>query len=183
MASSVAVRIKRAHDVDLTVVDMETRATESDHQALRLWLRVLSCHLRIENHIRARLRESFSTTLARFDLMAQLERHNDGLRMSELSKTLMVTGGNVTGIVDQLERERQVVRILDRSDRRAVIVKLTPAGLARFREMAIQHEQWVVDLFAGLNEQEKQTMYDLLHKLKLHLNSLVVESKPRRRNK
>jgi DNA-binding MarR family transcriptional regulator len=183
MASSVAVRIKRANDVAPVVVDMEARATESDHQALRLWLRLLSCHLRIENHIRARLRESFSTTLARFDLMAQLERHNDGLRMSELSKTLMVTGGNVTGIVDQLERERLAVRILDRSDRRAIRVKLTPAGLARFREMAIQHEQWILELLAGLNEQEKETMYALLHKLKFHLNALAVESKPRRRNK
>jgi DNA-binding MarR family transcriptional regulator len=175
--------VKRANDTASIVVDVETRASESDHQALRLWLRLLSCHLRIENQIRARLRDSFATTLARFDLMAQLERHNDGLRMSELSKTLMVTGGNVTGIVDQLEREKLVVRTLDRSDRRAIRVKLTAAGLARFREMAIQHEQWILELFAGLNDQEKQTMYALLNKLKLHLNALAVESKPRRRNK
>lgn len=183
MSSSVAIKLKRANDVAPVLVDVETRATEADHQALRLWLRLLSCHLRIENHIRARLRESFTTTLARFDLMAQLERHEDGLRMSDLSKSLMVTGGNVTGIADQLENEKLVVRVLDRNDRRAVRVKLTAAGVARFREMATQHEQWILELFAGLTEQEKRTMYALLHKLKLHLNALAVPPKPRRRNK
>jgi len=162
---------------------METRATEADHQALRLWLRLLSCHLRIENQIRARLRENFRTTLARFDLMAQLERHPDGLRMSDLSKSLMVTGGNVTGITDQLEREKLVLRVVDRRDRRAIKAKLTTAGSARFREMAARHEQWVVELLAGLNEQEKRSMYTLLHKLKLHLNGPAVKSKPRYRSK
>ena len=181
MASSVAIRMKRANGVSPVLVDMETRATESDHQALRLWLRFLSCHLRIENQIRARLRESFAITLARFDLMAQLERHSNGLRMSELSRSLMVTGGNVTGIVDQLEREKLVARVLDRNDRRAIRVKLTGAGLIRFREMAVEHERWVLELFAGLSEQEKQAMYTLLHKLKLHLNGLPDWSKPRRR--
>lgn len=176
---TVAIRMKPA-SVYPILVDVETRATETDHQVLRLWLRLLSCHLRIENQIRARLRESFATTLARFDLMAQLERHSDGLRMSDLSKSLMVTGGNVTGIVDQLEREKLVVRVLDRSDRRAVRVKLTSPGFVRFREMAAQHEQWIFELFAGLNEQEKQSMYALLHKLKLHLNGLAVSKPPRR---
>lgn len=183
MASSVAIRMKRVNGVSPVLVDMETRATKSDHQALRLWLRFLACHLRIENQIRARLRDSFAITLARFDLMAQLERHSNGLRMSDLSRSLMVTGGNVTGIVDQLEREKLVVRVLDRNDRRAIRVKLTGAGLIRFREMAIEHERWVLELFAGLSEQEKHTMYALLHKLKLHLNGLPDWSKPRRRTR
>jgi DNA-binding MarR family transcriptional regulator len=165
------------------LVDRETRATEADHQALRLWLRLLSCHLRIENHIRARLRESFATTLARFDLMAQLERHPDGMRMSDLSQSLMVTGGNVTGIADQLEREKLVVRVTDARDRRAVKVKLTSGGFERFREMAAEHERWILELFAGLDEREKRTMYDLLHKLKLHLNTFALTSKPARRSK
>src|SRR5580658_7986163 len=112
----------------LALADLETRATKSDHEALRLWLRLLSCTVRIENLVRGRLRQEFETTLPRFDLMAQLERHPDGLRMSEVSKRLMVSGGNVTGITDQLEREGLVARSLDPSDRRAVSVKLTKKG-------------------------------------------------------
>src|SRR5580693_9101561 len=120
----------------ITWVDLETRVTKDDHQALRLWLRLLSCTMRIESHVRGRLRQDFGTTLPRFDLMAQLERHPHGLRMTELSKRLMVSGGNVTGIADQLEREGLVARSLDPSDRRALTVKLTAVGLKRFQEMA-----------------------------------------------
>src|SRR5216684_3710822 len=174
MASSLAMRARtlEANGLNGTLVDLETRATKDDHQALRLWLRLLSCTVRVENRVRSGLRQEFATTLPRFDLMAQLERYPAGLRMSELSKRLMVSGGNVTGITDQLEREGLVVRALDRSDRRALTVKLTETGLKRFREMAAQHELWIVELFHGLSSEEKQLMFDLLQKLKAHLSSL-----------
>jgi len=152
------------------VVDLETRTTTNDHQALRLWLRLLSCTVRMENHVRACLRRQFNTTLPRFDLMAQLDRHPDGLRMHELSKRLMVTRGNITGITDQLEREGLVVRSFDAHDRRAIAVKLTSKGAKRFREMAADHERWVVELLSGLSSEEKREIFTLLGKLKTHLD-------------
>ena len=85
--------------------DRETRARADDHRALRLWLRLLTCSQLIERHVRSRLRERFGITLPRFDLLSQLERHPEGLKMNELSRRMMVTGGNVTGIVDQLVKE------------------------------------------------------------------------------
>jgi len=153
------------------VLDLETRAKKGDHQALRLWLRLLSCTVRIENKIRLRLRREFNTTLPRFDLMAQLERSPGGLRMNELSRQLMVSGGNVTGITDQLEREGLVVRTPCPGDRRAFTVKLTFIGLKRFREMAARHEQWIVELLGGLTREEQETMISELWKLKTHINS------------
>ncbi len=87
------------------MADRETIARSDDHRALRTWLRLLTCTQMIERVVRSRLRERFATTLPRFDLMAQLERHPEGLKMNELSRRLMVTGGNVTTIVDQLEKE------------------------------------------------------------------------------
>ena len=152
------------------VLDLETRAKKGDHQALRLWLRLLSCTVRIENKIRLRLRREFNTTLPRFDLMAQLERTPGGLRMNELSRQLMVSGGNVTGITDQLEREGLVVRTPCPGDRRAFTVKLTATGLKRFREMAARHEQWIVELLGGLTREEQESMISELWKLKTHLN-------------
>ena len=136
--------------------DLETRVNDQHHQALQLWLRLLACTNKIEGEIRGRLRSEFDTTLPRFDLMAQLERDPEGLKMNELSARLMVTGGNVTGITDQLEKEGLVVRVADPSDRRAYTVKLTPAGRWVFAKMAAVHEQWVVELFAGLNAAEKE---------------------------
>jgi DNA-binding MarR family transcriptional regulator len=149
--------------------DLETRVVDDHHQALKLWLRLLSCTNLVEAEVRARLRAEFDTTLPRFDLMAQLERHAGGLKMNELSRRLMVTGGNVTGITDQLESEGLVVRESDPADRRAYTVKLTPAGRRAFARMAAAHEQWVVGLFAGLAAAEKQQVYRLLAKLKVSL--------------
>lgn len=172
MASSSMVRKNNgsAEDSAGVILDLETRAQKGDHQALRLWLRLLSCTVRIENKIRLRLRRDFNTTLPRFDLMAQLERSAGGLRMSELSKRLMVSGGNVTGITDQLEREGLVARTPCPGDRRAFSVKLTESGWQRFREMAARHEVWIIELLAGLTRDEKDTMIAELGKVKAHIN-------------
>jgi DNA-binding MarR family transcriptional regulator len=153
-------------------VDMETRLTDEHHQALKLWLRLLSCTNLVEAQIRHRLRMHFGTTLPRFDLLAQLERHPAGLNMSELSRRLMVSGGNVTGLTDQLEKEGLVARTDDPEDRRAYTVKLTAAGRTRFARMAAMHEQWAIELFAGLSSSEKTQVHRLLAKLKLHLGSI-----------
>jgi DNA-binding MarR family transcriptional regulator len=154
-------------------LDLETRVNDDDHQAIKLWLRLLACTNKIEAEIRARLRAEFGTTLARFDLMAQLERNPDGLKMNELSQRLMVTGGNVTGLTDQLEKEGLVIREADPSDRRAYTVKLTAAGRRLFAKMAALHEQWVIELFSGLNSGEKEDVYQLLGKLKEHKSKVV----------
>ncbi len=150
-------------------LDMESRLTDEHHQSLRLWLRMLSCTTRIENEIRSRLRTTFDITLPRFDLMAQLQRHPDGLRMGELSKRMMVTGGNITGITDQLEREQLVVRVQDVNDRRASAVKLTSAGRAAFDEMAAVHERWIEEMLADVAAEDKATMIALLSTMKRSL--------------
>jgi len=150
-------------------VDLETRLTDEHHQALKLWLRLLSCTNLVEAQIRGRLRTAFGITLPRFDLMAQLERNPAGLKMNELSQRLMVSGGNVTGLTDQLEKEGLVARADDPGDRRAYTVRLTPAGRALFARMAAVHEQWVIELFSGLTGSEKTQIHRLLAKLKLHL--------------
>ena len=146
--------------------DHETRVTDDHHESLRLWLRMLSCTNLVESHIRSQLRLRFQTTLPRFDLMAQLERHPEGLKMGELSKRMMVTGGNVTGITDQLVREGLVVREDSPKDRRAYIVKLTAEGRKSFRRMAEAHEGWMVALFSGMEERQRDELYDLLAALK-----------------
>jgi DNA-binding MarR family transcriptional regulator len=149
-------------------VDRESISRSGAHHALRIWLRLLTCTQLIERQVRSRLRERFSTTLPRFDLMAQLARHRDGLKMNELSRMLMVTGGNVTAIVDQLEHEGLVERLDDASDRRAFLIRLTRAGERSFAEMARAHEEWVVELLSGLSRREHDDLLKLLAKLKSH---------------
>src|SRR3990170_8355741 len=153
--------------------DRQPAARSGDHRALRVWLRLLTCTQLIERRVRSRLREEFGTTLPRFDLMAQLERHPGGLKMNELSRLLMVTGGNVTAIVDQLEKEGQVERLDDSADRRAFRIRLTRSGEKSFTEMARAHEQWVVELLGGLSRKEHDELLKLLAKLKQHAMEVV----------
>jgi DNA-binding MarR family transcriptional regulator len=150
-------------------LDHESRLDEGDHEDLRLWLRLLTCTNLIETAIRADLRADFACTLPRFDLMAQLYRHPGGLKMGELSRRLMVTGGNVTGIADQLVKEGLVLRETHAEDRRAFLLKLTATGRKSFTRMAARHEQWVGKLFGGLTDAERHALFGLLGRLKTTL--------------
>ncbi len=152
----------------LVRTDRETIARSDDHRALRIWLRLLTCTQMIERVVRSRLRERFGTTLPRFDLMAQLERHPEGLKMNELSRLLMVTGGNVTAIVDQLEKEGLVERLDEPADRRAFRIRLTRMGDRTFADMVREHEEWVVGLLSGLSRREQDELLRLLAKAKEH---------------
>ena len=151
--------------------DAETRIHDDHHLSVRLWLRMLACTNRVESFVRQNLQLKFQTTLPRFDLMAQLERAPQGLKMSELSQRMMVTGGNVTGITDGLEKEGLVIRQVDPTDRRVFHVKLSAEGQRQFRRMAAEHEQWVIELFAGMSVEQKNQLVDLLGELKGHVRT------------
>jgi DNA-binding MarR family transcriptional regulator len=152
--------------VALPVAGPESRLPDNHHGALRLWLRLLTCTLMIERRIKSRLRERFDTTLPRFDLMAQLERAPGGLTMSELSRRLMVTGGNVTGLVDPLVAAGLVERLAVPGDRRAAAVRLTSRGRRAFLAMAGEHERWVIAMMAGVSERDRGELAALLARLK-----------------
>lgn len=140
--------------------------TESlSKQKLRVWLRLLRAHRSIERGLRERMRVAHGSTLPRFDVMSALDRYRDGLRMSDLSAKLMVSNGNVTGIVDRLEAEGLVERISVDGDRRAMRVRLTQDGIDRFAEMAAEHETWVDAEMPSLSEAELDTLLPLLIKL------------------
>jgi DNA-binding MarR family transcriptional regulator len=130
---------------------------------------LLSCTTQIEAEIRRRLRERFGITLARFDYLAQLHRHRDGLKMRDLSRYLMVTGGNVTGLTDDLDRDGLVVREGSPTDRRSWIVRLTPKGRRGFESMAREHEQWILELLGGLDDTVVRQLYDQLGRLRVQL--------------
>ena len=156
-------------------MDKEARldgSTAAEHpEALRLWLRMLTCTQLVEKQIRAELRGRFSTTLPRFDLMAQLERAPDGLKMNELSRRMMVTGGNITGITDQLVAEGLVERAPVPGDRRAYQIRLTTKGRSQVAGRARSHEGWVVAAFAGLRASDISALHRLLGKVKKQIQN------------
>ena len=150
-------------------VGLDSRLTDDHHESLRLWLRLLTCTHLIEIRVRKALAANFQITLPRFDLMAQLERAPQGLKMGELSRRMLVTGGNVTGIVDQLERAGLIARTEDPADRRAYRVKLTKEGRRLFAQMAAEHEAWIVELFAAIPKREQRLLTESLSRLRAQL--------------
>lgn len=116
----------------------------------------------VEAELRERLRTEFGSTLPRFDVMSALSRYDQGIKMSELSRLLMVSNGNVTGIVERLAEEGLLLREADPDDRRAARVKLTRKGTEEFERQAIEHEQWLNDCLSGVTAEESATMTALL---------------------
>lgn len=153
----------------LTLVDAadyETGVNQDERLELRLWLRLLTCSNLIEATVRRNLRERFATTLPRFDILAQLDRVPQGLSLGALSKRMMVSNGNVTGLIERLAAEGLVEAKTPSSDRRRQIVRLTPAGKAAFDAMTPEHEDWIADLMAELDRRDMIALYDGLAKLK-----------------
>ena len=138
------------------------RAEPITRHKLRLWLRLLKTSRAVEAELRERLRLAFGTTLPKFDVMAALERQPAGLTMTELSRFLMVSNGNVTGIVDRLVAEGLVVRRAHEQDRRSTFVCLTSKGARQFAAMAKAHETWVGEILAHITIEEAQGMTALL---------------------
>ena len=155
----------------------EARLEQGDHAALKVWLRLLACTTQIEDEIRRRLRERFSISLARFDYLAQLYRKPEGLMMKELPRNLMVTGGNVTGLTDELESEGMVVREPRPNDRRSWVIRLSERGRATFQAMAAEHEQWILEIFSTLDAKSIQQLSSQLGALRVHVMELQ-ERKP-----
>lgn len=134
-------------------------------ERLRLWLRMLRVTRQVESELREKLRVQFDSTLPRFDVLAALYRHADGLKMNELSRQLMVSNGNITGIVSRLVEDGLIDRIAIEGDRRATRVCLTQRGRDAFAGMAEEHEAWVSELFEGVTEEDAHHMGELLHRL------------------
>ncbi|MGB0571467.1 MAG: MarR family winged helix-turn-helix transcriptional regulator [Alphaproteobacteria bacterium] len=149
--------------------DLESGLTANDRLDLRTWLRLMTCTNMIEGEVRTRLRSRFDISIARFDVLAQLDRANSGLGMGELSRRLMVTNGNVTSLIDRLVDENMVTRHPDPNDRRAQIIELTPGGKRAFTKMSAAHADWISALFDGVDRKSLEALYRNLAQLKTSL--------------
>ena len=133
---------------------------------LRLWLNILRTTRSVENALREEMRVSYDQTLPRFEILAVLERSESGLRMSALSEKLMVSNGNVTGIVERLVQDGLVERMAVPGDKRATLARLTHKGEAVFAEMADVHERWVNELLRTVSDQEASLLIESLTEIR-----------------
>jgi DNA-binding MarR family transcriptional regulator len=141
---------------------------------LSVWLRLMKAH----NLILREARRSVGSrlTLPQFDVMAQLARRPEGMTFVELSRHLLVSAGNLTGIVDRLERERLVTREAHESDRRATRIRLTAAGRRRIAAVLPRHARDIESLFSGMPRGDVQRLRALLGRL---THTLAMEKEAR----
>ena len=183
--------LRNSRSMERTAEDMvENEAASADLEMIvhgpngrnkpetRLWLRMLSTTRLITNEIRRRLRAEFGATLPQFDLMAQLYREKDGLRLGELSKRTMVTNGNVTGLVERLEADGLIRRVTPDKDRRVTVAQLTPAGVDRFLVMASAHEEWLRELLEDTGDEVVQSLWVNIGQLKASVASHLSSPDP-----
>ena len=138
--------------------------SDRSKESLRTWLRLLSCETLIERQIRSRFREQFRVTLPQFDVLSELERAAEQLTMSQLSRELMVSNGNITGVVDRLEKNGMVSRVRPEHDRRVQYIELTDTGKDAFRRMATKHEQWLAEWLSDVSVEDMEVLQQLLLK-------------------
>jgi DNA-binding MarR family transcriptional regulator len=137
--------------------------------SVRLWLRLLSCTMVIEKQVRRGLSDGFGTTLPRFDVLAALDRHPEGMMMGALSSSLLVSNGNVTALVQKLVRDGYVALDPSPADRRASVAILTPSGKSHFATLARSHHRWIEAMMSDLSPNQKELLYDLLGALKVSI--------------
>jgi len=161
MSGASAARLREKHDGS-----MGDLANDSQRDAVRLWLRLLSCTMVIEKRVKRGLVDQFATTLPRFDILAALDRAENGMSMGALGRALLVSNGNVTGLVQTLIRDGDVTMAAAPGDRRTAIVSITASGSARFKAMATAHHSWISEMFEGLEAQDQDAMMHHLDRLK-----------------
>lgn len=148
-----------------------------DRTSIKLWLRLLSCSTVMEKRIKRRFADRHDVTLPRFDVMAALDRNPEGMTMGQLSQALLVSNGNVTGVVQALLRDNYVVMAPSPTDGRSTIVRLTPEGQTCFTGLAKAHHAWVEAMLAGMARDERIALYGLLGVLKQSLAADIGEEK------
>ena len=158
----------------MTAAERLVKVEPRSKRSLRIWLRLLGCATLIEQQVRTRLRDDFAITLPQFDVLAELDAAGEPQTMSALSRRLMVSNGNVTGVIDRLERADLVRRTPSAEDRRVQYIALTPKGRRRFATMAAAHEGWIDELLGGLEEAER--LARLLDDTKHHLRARITRS-------
>lgn len=143
---------------------------------LQLWVRLLACAHAAEQRVRNRIKDSFGINQTQFNLLSQLDRAPDGIRMGEVARRTIVTGSNVTVVVDDLQRRGLVTRQVAEGDRRATVIKLTGKGRAAFAQMAPVHAVWIEEIFAEMPDADKRGLVRQLDELKAAMHATLSTS-------
>lgn len=159
-----------------TAADPSTAPQLDGKEHLRLWVRLLACAHTAEQRVKSRIKERFGINQTAFNLMSQLDRFPDGIRMGELSRRTVVTGSNLTAVIDDLAKRGYVARSPAPNDRRATLIALTEAGREAFSWMSPIHATWIEEVFAEMPAEDQAELCSRLDELKAAMNATLSTS-------
>lgn len=131
--------------------------------ALSMWVKLAKAFGTF-NRLTADDIRKYGLTQPQFGVLESLG-HLGELTLGELSRKQLMSCGNTTVIVDNLEREGLVARSPSKDDRRVIFVHLTPKGRRYFKQIFIQHAEFVAKLASVLSDEEQEGLGRLLKKL------------------
>ncbi|MEO6235931.1 MAG: MarR family winged helix-turn-helix transcriptional regulator [Vicinamibacterales bacterium] len=148
-------------------------------ESVRTHLRIASCYNLLMREARQRIATRWRLTLPQFDVLAELARADaGGFTFVELSRLLLVTSGNLTGIVDRLQQQRLVERRPDSRDRRVIRVALTDKGRRVTDEVLPAHAADIEEFLAFMPRTELTQLSELLGRLRDGLHARADRERP-----
>lgn len=138
-----------------------------EERALRLWIALARAYATFSRAVSGRVSD-YGLTPAQFGVLEALH-HLGPLSLGELAEKLLVTGGNVTYVMDRLEESGLVRRKRSGRDRRVVLAHLTERGRCLIADVFPGHASFVRELVAPLERREQEELRRLLKKLGLSI--------------
>ncbi len=137
--------------------------SEEQEISLRLWITLARCYGTFARAVSVRIAE-YGLTTPQFGVLEALH-HLGPLTLGDLAQKLLVTGGNITYVMDRLEEQELVVRDRWGEDRRIIWGRLTPKGRELMQEIFGEHVEFVHSLVQPLELEERKELRNLLRKL------------------
>lgn len=141
-----------------------------DQKKLQLWVRALASSTRVTQILNKRMKQHTPLTLAKFDVLVAIDRTPGGvITMSELSRLLLVSNANTTGMVGRLIKDGFVEKWALPTDRRVYSVAMTSEGRKTLKHAIIIHKGWVDELLGGVPDDKIDGLIDTFSDLKKYL--------------
>lgn len=145
--------------------------SESEKNTLNAFIKLMRSTESLNNRLNRHLAEA-NLTVSQFGTLEVLH-HLGPLNQRSIGEKLLKSGGNITMVIDNLERCGHVKRKPDPNDRRAVLIHLTKSGSEFIQDFFPRHLEKIKHEFSVLTEDEKKTLAKLCKKLGVEKEDLA----------
>ena len=156
-----------------SVFQLVLKSLPEGAQHRRAWLELVRCFSRIERILMRRLSDEFNSSLPRYDVLTALALAPEALTMGALASMLMVTKGNITGVVTRLKKEGLVRKIASETDRRIQSVTMTEKGRTLWSAMHARYDRTIAEVLSGQSKEDLRSLTQALKVTRLAVQERI----------